>query len=206
MPSLPHEILVELFHQRPVLASELLRACAKIRLPEVTSELASIDLTQVVPAEYRTDSIVVLRDRRRKPISAVIVEVQLRVDQDKLFAWPVYVAAARARLRCPVTLLVLAPKRGVARWARRLIDLGHPGYALQPIVVGFQEIPRITDTAQARAAPELAVLSALAHPESLVAQAALVALDELRRTTRSYTGTSLKQGCRRRNGRLWRRT
>jgi hypothetical protein len=179
VPSFAHEIYVELFRQRPALAGELLAACAGIRLGGVTAELASIDLSQVAPAEYRSDAVSVLRDRQHAAVAAVIAEVQLAIDEDKRFSWPLYVAAARANLRCPVTLLVLAPGRAVARWARRPIPLGHPGHALRPIAVDFEQIPRVTDAAQARAAPQLAVLSALAHPEVRVAEAALAGFDAL---------------------------
>ena len=121
--------------------------------------------------------MVVLRDRNGEVVAAVVVEVQLAVDKDKLRAWPVYVAVARARLDCPVTLLVLAPDREVARWARRPIRLGHPGHVLRPIVIGFEQVPRVTDRAQACAAPELAVLSAIACPDAEVVAAARAALD-----------------------------
>lgn len=174
--SFPHELLVELFRQRPVLALELLRACAGIQLESATVELGSIDLTQVVPAEYRTDALIVLRDAAGEPVAAVIVEVQLRSDEDKRRTWPVYVAAARAGLGCPATLLVLAPSPAVARWASQPIDLGHPGFALQPIVIGYDRIPRICDVAAARAVPELAVLSAIAHRDLETAEAAEAAL------------------------------
>jgi hypothetical protein len=142
-----------------------------------SAELGSIDLSQVASAEYRSDSVVLLRNRRRRAVAAVIVEVQLQIDRDKLRTWPVYVAVARARLGCPATLLVLAPDRTVARWARRSIRLGHPGYVLRPIVVDFGQIPRITDATQARGAPELAVLSAIARPEVAEAEAACAGLD-----------------------------
>lgn len=151
MPSFIHEIYVELFRQRPALASELLAACA----------------------------VIVRWDHRRAAVAAVIGEVQLAIDEAKRYSWPLYVAAARASLRCPVTLLVLAPAAGVARWARRPIPLGHPGHALRPIVVSFQQIPRVTAAAQARAAPQLAVLSALAHPAVETVAAALAALGAL---------------------------
>ena len=179
MLSFAHEIYVDLFRQRPALAPELLAACAGIHLGGAVAERASIDLSQVVPSEYRSDAVSVLRDQLHAAIAAVIVEVQLAIDDDKRFSWPLYVAAARASLRCPVTLLVLAPRRAVARWARRPIPLGHPGLALRPIVIGFDQIPRVTDAARARAAPQLAVLSALAHPDLDVAAAALTALDGL---------------------------
>lgn len=179
MVSLEHESLVELFRQRPALALELLRACLGIDLGGVTAELGSIDLSQVTPTAYRSDSMTVARDPQRAAVGAVIAEVQLRIDADKRRTWPLYVAAARASLGCPVTLLVLAPDRGVAQWASQPIELGHPGFCLHPVVIGYEQVPRITDRSAARAAPELAVLSALAHPRLEVAQAALAALDEL---------------------------
>lgn len=52
-----------------------------------------------------------------------------------------------------------------------------PGYVLRPIVIGFEQVPRITDHAQARAAPQLAVLSAIAHRDVETAEAARAALD-----------------------------
>jgi hypothetical protein len=127
--------------------------------------------------EYRPDSVSVLRDRKGKVASAMIVEVLLEVDEGRRRMWPVYVASACARFDCPVTLLVLAPDPAVARWARRPIQLGHPGFVLQPIVIDFDQVPRITDHAQACETPELAVLSALAHRDVETAEAARAALD-----------------------------
>jgi len=167
-----HELLVDLFRQRPVLAVELLRACAGIELAGATAELGSIDLTQVAPAEYRSDAVTVLRNAAREAIAAVIVEVQTSCDEDKRRTWPVYVAAARAGYGCPALLVVLAPTRGVARWASQPIELGHPGFALRPIVIGYDRIPRICDAAAAREAPELAVLSVMAHRDLETAEAA----------------------------------
>ncbi len=161
--SFPHELLVDLFRQRPALALELLRACVGIHLEGARVELGSIDLSQVAPVEYRTDAITVVRDLAGEPVTAVIVEVQLSNDEDKRRTWPVYVAVARASYRCPAILIVVAPSPAVARWARQQIELGHPGFALCPIVIGYDGIPRICDAAAARAAPELAVLSAMAH-------------------------------------------
>ncbi len=179
MLSLEHEFLVDLFRQRPVLALELLRACAGIDLETVTVEPGSIDLSQVVPTEYRSDALSVARDERGEAVAAVIAEVQLQTDADKRRTWPLYVAAARASLRCPVILLVLAPDPAVARWASEPIELGHPGFCLRPLAAGTGQIPRITDEAAARAAPELAVLSTLAHPELEVARVALASVDGL---------------------------
>jgi hypothetical protein len=179
VPSFLHEILVELFRQRPELGPELLHACAGIRLEEGKAERGSIDLTQVAPTEYRSDALTVLRDPAGKACAAVIVEVQLAEDDDKRRTWPLYVAAARASYRCPVTLLVFAPDPAIARWASQAIELGHPGFILRPIVLGYAQVPRICDVATARASPELAVLSAMAHRDLETAQAARPALAAL---------------------------
>ncbi|HWO23937.1 MAG TPA: hypothetical protein VNO30_34580 [Kofleriaceae bacterium] len=170
--SFPHELLVELFRQRPQLALALLRACAGIEIEGATVELGSIDLSQVVPAEYRADAITVVRDAAGQAIGVVLIEVQLWRDDDKRRTWPVYVATARAGYGCPATLVVLAPSPAVARWASEPIELGHPGFALRPLVIGYDRIPRVCDAAAAGAAPELAVLSALAHRDLATVEAA----------------------------------
>ena len=82
----------------------------------------SADLNEVQPAEYRADMVALLL--RDEPVMGIVVEVQLSTDDRKSFAWPAYVANLRARLRCPVYLLVIAGDETVARWAARPIDLG----------------------------------------------------------------------------------
>jgi hypothetical protein len=110
MPSFDHEILVDLFREDGRLAPELLRRCAGITVEHVRVKGESIDLSQVAPTEYRADNVAVLYDRDDRAITALIVEVQLQEDRDKWLAWPVYVAALRARLGCPAVLLVVAPE------------------------------------------------------------------------------------------------
>jgi hypothetical protein len=176
VPSFDHEILVELFRNRPRLAAELLRECAQVEIRGATFEDGSSDLSQIVPVSYLADTVAIARDLDRVPIGAVIVEIQRAADDDKRWSWPVYVAALRARMRCPVTLLVLVPDDGVGRWARRSIETGHAGFVLEPIVIGPAETPHVTDPAVARASPELAILSVLAHPDVEVALAAAAAV------------------------------
>jgi len=171
--------LVELFRNRGELATELLERHARISFAHDRIEQASIDLSQVVSTEYRADAVVVLRDASDATVAAIIVEVQLSVDRDKEYSWPVYVPALRARLRCPVVLLVLAPDPAVARWARASIPLGHPGFVLEPVVIEMAEVPRVTEPTEAETLPELAVLSALAHPEPEIANVAIGAIQGL---------------------------
>ena len=166
MPSMAHEVLVDLFKNRPELGPELLTEALGVTLPSYSeARVVSIDLTQIRPAEYRADVVVLLLDAGA-PISVVIVEVQLAVDDDKRFTWPEYLMGARARYRCPAGLLVVAPQPEVAAWCAQPIDTGVPGFVLIPPVLGRQAVPVITDPAEAARRPELAVLSAMAHGES----------------------------------------
>ena len=66
MPSVVHQILVELFQRRPTLAPDLLRDALGQVLPDFDYvELSDADLSQIVPTEYRADQVLVLRSRRR---------------------------------------------------------------------------------------------------------------------------------------------
>jgi hypothetical protein len=178
VPSRDHDVLVELFRGRPTLVRELL-ACSGIEAPAGTAELATADLSQVVPTEYRADATFAFRDERDVVTGAVIVEVQRQIDRAKHRTWPVYVTNLAARLDCPVMLLVFTPDPAVAAWARHPLETGHPGFRLTPIVVAFDDVPRIVELAAAHEAPELAVLSALAHRDLAVAIAATVAVSQL---------------------------
>ena len=169
------------------LVRELLRACAHLELAEVTAELsaevtaeiASVDLSQTVSTEYRADQVTLFRRPDRSVARACVVEIQLRPDADKRRSWPEYITAARRRFGCPVLLLVVAPDPAVARWARQPIDTGHPGFTLAPLVISYPDIPRVVEPSLAKHAPELSVLSVLAHPEQDVALTAVSALRHL---------------------------
>ncbi|HKY39085.1 MAG TPA: hypothetical protein VJN18_24270 [Polyangiaceae bacterium] len=163
MPSLDHESLLLLFHNQPELAAQLLREALHVELPAYTeARVASSDLSQIIPAEFGADAVVLLM--ASKPVLGVIIEVQLSPKARKRFSWPSYMAVLRARHECPVELLVLTPDAAVARWAAVPIELDLSGQCvIRPRVLGPQAIPVVTDPAQAAREPELAVLSALAH-------------------------------------------
>jgi hypothetical protein len=178
MLSVLHEVLVRLFRERPELAPELLRDALGMELPaysEVRTE--SADFTQIVPADYRADLVVLLVDDR--PVLALVTEVQLWIDARKRRSWPLYAAAAGAQFRCDACVLVVTPSAKVARWAGKAIEIG-PGSSMRPLVLGPDVIPAVRSIDAARGEPELAVLSAMAHgrdpdPED-AAQIALAAL------------------------------
>lgn len=163
IPSHLHEILIEMFRDRPALAAELLGGPLQIGLPDYDqAQLSSADLTDVAPTEYRADAVVTLT-RSTETAFAVVVEVQLRVDARKQRSWPAYVATLHARLGCPVALLVLCPHQAVADWAMESIIIGPPASRLTPVAVGPGQVPVVTDPGTARRLPELTVLSTLAH-------------------------------------------
>lgn len=178
--SFPHEALVELFRNRPLLAAELLRDRLPLAGP-LDAELGPNDLGELAPTELRADAVVRLRGPPGR--CAVVVEVQLADDPAKSWSWPAYLANLRARERSDVLLLVLTLDAALAGRLARPIPLGHPGFALTPLVLGPTELPVITDREEAARSPELAVLSALAHgrgPQAeAIGRAAIAVVDRL---------------------------
>jgi hypothetical protein len=166
MVSMAHEVLVDLFRNRPSLAAEILVEVLGVALPAYTeARLASIDLTQIQPAEYRADVVVLLFDGDLR-VRVIIVEVQLQKSPDKRLSWPAYVTVSRAVHNCPADLLVIAPDPVVATWCAEPIEIGVPGFVLTPPVLRREEIPVVTDPAEAARRPELGVLSAMAFGET----------------------------------------
>jgi hypothetical protein len=163
MPSHLHENLVEMFRERPEFAAELLADPLGIPVPAFEqAQLSSAELNNVLPTEFRADLVVSLTNADR-PVLAVVIEAQLRTDDQKRRSWPAYVGTLHARLGCPIVLLVVCPKAATATWCAMPIPFGVPDLILTPVVIGPRQVPLITDPIAARDTPELAVLSALAY-------------------------------------------
>jgi len=108
------------------------------------------------------------------PVFGAIVEAQLQPDPRKLYTWPLYALAARARYECPFVVIVVTPDPATARWAARPIDLGNTAqYRVH--VIGPEAVPEITDAAQATGNPSLAMLSVMAHGQGDPATAVRIA-------------------------------
>lgn len=183
MPSMQHDVIVELFLNRPSLAAELLGETFDVKIPRYTeARIVSAELTQIQPAEYRADAVAILVEREAT-VRVNIVEVQLSVDPDKRFSWPVYLTTTREQYRCAVDLLVVAPDMAVADWCAKPIEIGPPGFVLTPMVLRQKLIPVVTDEADAARRPELAILSAMAHGQTdaapLIVKALVPVLEEL---------------------------
>jgi hypothetical protein len=164
MPSFEHNGLVEMFRENPSLALLLLEQILHLPVPPHTSvAVVEAALDQLVPIEFRADLVIEVK-HGDQVVFAIVLEVQLGEDPDKKNSWPVYLTVTRARRKgCPVCVLVVAPNAKVAAWAAKSIALGLPGDTIQPRVLGPPELPRVTDPAEVRRQPEIAVLSAMAH-------------------------------------------
>lgn len=166
MVSKEHEVVVEMFRNRARLAPEFGEALG-VELPSWSQARADAsDLNELVPTEYRADLVVLLErgeGEERERVYALVVEAQLSTDARKRMVWPQYLTSLRARLECPVMLLVVTPDEAVERWCEEAIETGHPRWVLYPLVLGPSRIPVVDSLEVARENPELLVLSALVH-------------------------------------------
>lgn len=174
MPSLLHEAPLLLFEQDPRLLLDLLASSLHLPLPAFAEvAIGSADHNEVLTLEGQSDKVLLLypgdggaKPADRQPVLGIIAESQLAPDEDKLYAWPFYHAALRRKLRIEVWLVVFCPLAPVARWARQPVPRYQPGSHFVPLVLGPEQVPRITCAEAAGRHPELAVLSALVHGNS----------------------------------------
>jgi hypothetical protein len=182
MPSLMHEGLLALIRDRPEFAAELLREVLHVAVPDFTkARITEATLNELVPTEYHADLVVLLE--QDKPVFGIVHEAQLEPKERKRFSWPMYGVGLRARLECPVVVVVITVDDATARWAAEPIPLGGQSVFV-PLVIGPGGVPIITDPDLAAREPELAVLSVMAHgrdEESVavaVARAAAAGIEE----------------------------
>lgn len=171
MSSLEHEMLVDLLREHPDLVISLLRAAFGIAIEgELEVAASSENLTELQPTERRADLVLIARAPHSEiPTHAAVVEVQLRPDPRKRFSWPLYQAVLRARLRCPVEIVVLTLEDETARWCAEPIAIDGYGSRVHPLVLGPSLVPAVTEIERARRHPEIALLGVLAHRDAPVA-------------------------------------
>lgn len=162
MPSQEHDVLAELFRWQPELAATLVTGLGH-PLPKVKhARTVSESFTDLKTSEYTSDVAVAL-DLDAGDAHGVVVEIQRNRDDEKPWTWPLYVATLRARQKCPVMLLVIAPDPKVADWCARPIETGHPGHTLTPLVLRPEHVPVMTDPKDFAADPPMGILSAMFH-------------------------------------------
>jgi hypothetical protein len=180
MPNLTvtHEAPLELIRQHPALAVDLLRAFTGLTVSEKADiRLGPNSLNAIVPAEFTADAVVIVSDPvTNDPQVVIVVEPQGRDDQTKRYAWPAYLANVRSAVKCPTAvLIVICPDPHEAEKCRPVIEMGHPGWDLWPIVIDPQHAPD-ADGASPYLTLFLACLPALDMTDLSVAERVLAAI------------------------------
>lgn len=169
MPSIKHEVPIDFMRHVPDLVPQILDNAAAGSVPKyVRARCDASEATTTSPPEFRADLVVVLErndGEKMVPAQAVIVECQLGRDPVKRYSWPVYVTNIRARLRCPVVLLVLTATESIARWCAEPIDAGGGYLTHRPLACTLTSLPPVTTPEQARAQPAYTALSAIVNHE-----------------------------------------
>ncbi len=188
MPSIEHELPLDLIRNDPWFAVELLKEVRGEPLPEHTRvRCDASEATRTAPSQLITDSLVVCErpplphEKRTEPVPVlgIITEPQHTWDPRKSYSWPCYVANIRHRLKCPIVLLVLTPTTALGRRYSTPIDLGCG--EIRPLVLALDTLRPVTDQSVAARHPVLTVLSLAANPtdDKDALEALLVALKSL---------------------------
>jgi hypothetical protein len=154
VPSAQHEMTLQLLRDSPDVLGRILRTGFGIEVGPQLTESATAFAELTAPA-YAAD-LVLVGD------VVLVVEVQRTRDPRKRNSWPLYAASAHAAHRRSTHLVVVALDPRVARWAAKPIATFQGG-CFRPIVVGPEQIPKVTALEEARQNPELAILSAMTH-------------------------------------------
>jgi hypothetical protein len=83
--------------------------------------LGTGELTAI--GSQRPDFTLVLLNEGRS-VFGIVVEPLRYADEVKRYSWPAFAATLRARLRCPVCLLVIPTDEMLTEWAKKPIELG----------------------------------------------------------------------------------
>jgi hypothetical protein len=162
--SFEHEAPVAVLRESPGTLLQLLKIAGHAVECAGVPSVVDSDVTEPAPLARRADLVALVRGRDGEIAHVVVVEVQRSRDEEKLSAWPVYIAQLAARHGAPVTLLVITFDAAVARWAATPQAIG-PNMTVTPTVIGPELLPRIESAEHALAHPHLAVLVVLARLE-----------------------------------------
>jgi hypothetical protein len=162
IPSIAHDTLVRLFHDRPQLAVEILQDLMEVNLPATSLARVESNTFNTRPSDDIEADLVIVLGPPQAPAHVIIVEIQNDKSKDPR-QLARYAAAAWLLLGCDVTVLVICTDRGAATHYARPIDSGLTGYRLHARVVGPDDIPPITDPHEAAAHLELSAMSIMLH-------------------------------------------
>ncbi|BAW08195.1 hypothetical protein [Nocardia seriolae] len=167
MPSIRHEIPLQLLRHRAEVAARIARIVLGLQVPDLPCWRPGPEtVTLLSPGELHLD-VVLIGSVTDKPEYAIIHEVQnsgCTAELERIaLSWPAYVTHVRQRLGCPVVLLAFCPDERTARKVAAPIETGHPDFVFRPRTYWPGMLPAITTVAEADQWPELALLSAPGH-------------------------------------------
>jgi hypothetical protein len=173
-----HEAAHRIFQDRPELLTPVFGVLG-IPLPAKTSvEVLDGDTTEIRPLERRVDSLLRVETSDGERF-LLVIEAQSRKDPGKETSWPYYTAFLRDKYHLPVLLLVVCKDRATAKWATGPFTTGYRTWVLQsthPMVLGPDNLPLITNAAEAGRNLAMSALAALTHSRDKNCEAILEAL------------------------------
>ncbi|NUK11094.1 hypothetical protein HRW23_15745 [Streptomyces lunaelactis] len=185
MVSSPHEAMHRIFQEYPGLFSRVSEVLGVDFAPPTSVTVLPTDLTEARPVERRVDTLLRLDTEDGDPL-LLAVEAQGKKDPAKPASWAYYLSYLHTKYRLQPLLLVVCQDRTTAEWASRTTHIGPPQWpalTLRPLVAGPHNMPRITNTAEARKDLALATLSAITHAADPDIGAILKALSTALRDT-----------------------
>ncbi|MWA06849.1 hypothetical protein F8568_042205 [Actinomadura sp. LD22] len=160
-----------MIRERPESALEMLRDLKGIDIPPTPLVRVESNTFNDRPSKDFTPDTVISAGPPQQPFHGLIVEVQQEPSEAKRKQLPRYAASLWLMLNCPVTLLCICPDAATAKFFAKPITTELPGYVLEAVVLGPDDVPAISDASEAATHPEVAVLSVLVHREQKVAEA-----------------------------------
>jgi len=162
MPSFIHTALVDLLGAHPEALTYLLDLQGAA--PPGPLVLTTGTKSRTFTLERRVDRAYLV-GARAAPTSFVLAEVQTEPDDDKRFAWALYLELGRSRYRCEGALVALTLSERVRRWIARAIVPASGAHGtsrqLQPTVIALDLIDPALLLRPDR--PYLATLAVAAH-------------------------------------------
>jgi hypothetical protein len=194
-----HEALHRIFQKDPELFARAMEKILGVPVPvpdEVT--ILNTDLTETRPVERRVDSVLLAEILVQTGADRYIVVIEYQTDEseERRRRWPYAIAFLHDKYDCPVIVLVVCSKPGTARWAREPIRIGPPDVicmTVQVVVFGPDNVPAVTDPAEAAEDVCFAVFSALTHSRSGAVGGILGALALALGTVDAETGAILAE-------------
>ncbi|MEN8653914.1 hypothetical protein ABCR94_25740 [Streptomyces sp. 21So2-11] len=178
MVSSSHEASHRIFQDRPELLTPVFRILGVPLSDKPSVEVLTPDATEIRPLERRVDSVLRVHPPGEDRF-LLAIEAQGRRDPDKASSWTYYLAYLQAKYDMPALLLVVCQDELTAEWAAGPFRVGVKGWtalSTHPLVLGPNNVPRITDPAEAALDLPLATFSAMTHGKDPNVTAILKAL------------------------------